>query len=648
MLSNLRTYFSFAFLLLILPVFSQPKKNADSIRKKIPALSTISEQADAWVSLGWWVSYDSLRTGLVYANRGLEMAQKNKLPDIESDAWNVIGTIYQDLGDYAKALDAHHKAITMRTQLKRDQLLGNSYLNISLVYKSLGDTMQSLKHQLEAADIFKKMENWRGYSNCCNAAAQTYFELDSIDRAMEYYSLAEVAAKNTSYTTSLADSKLGIAICLATKGDNQHAGIYADEAIAIMKSADNEYEYNEMLQSLAQFYLIEGKHELAAATTNEAIAGTYKLSLADARKNNFLQLARIYEAWNKPAEALLHYKRYQQLKDSLLNESKERAVREMEVAYNKEKQDNLLMQYQKQSQVQTAIVTGASIALLLLLLLLLMQYKTSRNRQRSNEALKLQKAIIEEKNKNITDSINYARKIQASLLPRADDFETTLRQGFVIFKPKDIVSGDFIWLTSKEEFAFLATADCTGHGVPGGMMSMLGSSFLSEIIIEKNISEPAVALNMLRDRVISVLRQSGSEGESKDGMDIVLYRLNKKTYELEYAAANNSFYTVSDGVLREHLPDKQPVGYHPEQSPFRQHAVQLKPGDMIYTFTDGYADQFGGPKGKKFKYKKLQQLLLECAELDVNQQDLKLEKEFDDWKGNLEQVDDVLLIGIRV
>ena len=161
------------FLLLPFSLLAQPKKNADSIRRLLPTLKTASEQADALVSLGWWVIYDSLRMGLNYANRGLELSQKNNLPDIESDAWNVIGTIYQDLGDYSKALDAHLKAIKMRTSLKRDALLRHSYLNISLVYKSLADTIQSLKYQMEAADIFKKLDNKKGYTiensaPCCS------------------------------------------------------------------------------------------------------------------------------------------------------------------------------------------------------------------------------------------------------------------------------------------------------------------------------------------------------------------------------------------------------------------------------------------------------------------------------------------------
>jgi len=258
-----------------------------------------------------------------------------------------------------------------------------------------------------------------------------------------------------------------------------------------------------------------------------------------------------------------------------------------------------------------------------------------------------QRKILEEKNQEITDSINYAKKIQDALIPSPEEFKAHFKEAFVVFKPKDIVSGDFYWATKKGNKIFYATADCTGHGVPGGFMTMLGISFLDEIINEKNISNPAEALNMLRDRIIATLKQTGTAGESKDGMDIALCCLDTDTHVLSYAAANNSVYLLRENKLEEYKPDKQPCGFHHQIKPFTPHTLQLNPGDCIYTFSDGYADQFGGEKGKKFKYKKLEELLI-SSNKDFGVQKKLLDKTFDDWKGNLEQVDDILLIGIRI
>jgi phosphoserine phosphatase RsbU/P len=260
-----------------------------------------------------------------------------------------------------------------------------------------------------------------------------------------------------------------------------------------------------------------------------------------------------------------------------------------------------------------------------------------------------QRQSLEEKNREITDSINYAKKIQSALIPSAEAFNAHFRDSFIVFKPKDIVSGDFYWITKKGAKIFYATADCTGHGVPGGFMTMLGISFLDEIVNERNVDEPAEILNQLRDRIVSTLKQSGSAGENKDGMDIALCCLDTETRMLRYAAANNSVYVLgaSDRRLRELKPDKQPVGFHHQPAPFTSNMLQLEEGDCVYTFSDGYADQFGGEKGKKFKYKNLEELLLR-SHTDFALQESLLNDTFEKWKGELEQVDDVLLIGIRV
>ena len=226
---------------------------------------------------------------------------------------------------------------------------------------------------------------------------------------------------------------------------------------------------------------------------------------------------------------------------------------------------------------------------------------------------------------------------------------------FILYKPKDIVSGDFYYATShkhagsKVEKFYLCTADCTGHGVPGAFMSMLNISYLNESIIEKGISKPNEILNHIREEIIASLNPEGSEEESKDGMDCILAAFDFTNNKLDYAAANNSFYIARDGGLISCVADKMPVGKSPkEKESFTLHTVDLKKGDVVYMLTDGLPDQFGGPKGKKFKYKQLEDILLGNCLKPMDDQKKSLNDAFDSWKGNLEQVDDVLLIGIRV
>lgn len=264
------------------------------------------------------------------------------------------------------------------------------------------------------------------------------------------------------------------------------------------------------------------------------------------------------------------------------------------------------------------------------------------------KAILEQKDIIEEKQKEILDSIAYAKRIQFSLLASESLLKTNLPDHFVLFKPKDVVSGDFYWATPTPEGFVFITADCTGHGVPGAFMSLLNISKLSQVINENKITRPDSILNNIRTEIIKALNAEGSE-ESKDGMDAVICKLDLANMKLQYAAANNPFYIIRNKELLTCKADKMPVGKgHDDSISFTFNEIALQKGDLIYTFTDGYADQFGGPKGKKFKYKQLEELLLSICKLSLKEQSAVLGETFEAWKGQLDQVDDVLIIGIKL
>lgn len=268
--------------------------------------------------------------------------------------------------------------------------------------------------------------------------------------------------------------------------------------------------------------------------------------------------------------------------------------------------------------------------------------------------IQTQKDTLEVKNRETTDSINYAKTIQDALLPKENEFTAHFRESFVLFKPKDIVSGDFYWVYEKNGIVFYATADCTGHGVPGGFMTMLGLSFLNDIIEGQKIHDPAEALNKMRDKIISALKQTGTLGENKDGMDITICRVDKIKKELVFSSANNDVYIVknraagNEKTFYKYKANRQPVGYYHLNKPFTSQTIPLEEGDCIYTFTDGYADQFGGPKGKKFRYKQFEELLLNNSHLGFQAQKISLNSEVDNWRGVLEQVDDILVIGVKI
>ncbi len=276
------------------------------------------------------------------------------------------------------------------------------------------------------------------------------------------------------------------------------------------------------------------------------------------------------------------------------------------------------------------------------------------------DEIEQQKIQIEEIHQEISQSIDYATRLQGAILPQAKLLEEYLSDYFVLFKPKDKVSGDFYWWAHIENHTIITVADCTGHGVPGAFMSMLGVSFLREIVQKEYITHTSVILRKLRKEVIKALNQKGESGEQKDGMDMAIISIEHETNTVQFSGANNPLYVITNRRLKkleslkefenfyEIRPDKMPIAIYEKMDKFTTHEIQLEKGDMLYMFSDGFADQFGGKKGKKFKYKPFKRLLSENRDKPMKEQKKILNKTFEDWKGNIEQVDDVVVLGVKI
>ncbi len=256
---------------------------------------------------------------------------------------------------------------------------------------------------------------------------------------------------------------------------------------------------------------------------------------------------------------------------------------------------------------------------------------------------------LERHKKEVTDSIEYAFLIQAALLPPNQQLERYLDEHFVLYLPRDIVSGDFYWLYPMDQWIYIAVADCTGHGVPGALMSILGISFLNEIMSKREFIKPNRILNLMREKVMKALHQTGARNESQDGMDIGLIALNRSTNELQYAGANNFLHYIRKGEIKQMKGDRMPIGISGiEEVSFSNHLITMHKGDIVYLFSDGFADQFGGKKGKKYKYRQFQSLLHSNSKRPMREQKELLLNEFLNWKGSYDQVDDILVMGLKI
>ena len=402
-----------------------------------------------------------------------------------------------------------------------------------------------------------------------------------------------------------------------------------------------------------------------------------------------------YKALNKPRKALEFAEVFMVTRDSLFNEEKTRAIEEMDTKYETEKkQQQIELQesqiiardatIHQQKTLRNALIVGLLLVLLTILVMIYAYVQKRRdNRKISeqnaqildaneeltvlNEAISDQNTQILEANEELTvlneaiskqkneivDSINYAQRIQSAMLPPDTYFKELLDEAFVLYRPRDIVSGDFFWIKQVNQYIILSAADCTGHGVPGAFMSMLGISFLNEIVQRREITQADQVLNELRSQIKHSLRQHGQPDEPRDGIDMALCVIDQKSRTMQYAGAFNSLYLIreTDGEagITEFKADRMPLGYYPgKDRPFTNHDIKLEIGDTFYLFSDGYIDQKGGPDDKKFMSKRFKNLLLEIHEEPMFEQKNILENTLETWMGDHSQIDDILVVGVRV
>ncbi len=305
--------------------------------------------------------------------------------------------------------------------------------------------------------------------------------------------------------------------------------------------------------------------------------------------------------------------------------------------------DDTFVCYKQAHRNMYFVVTGLIIIIAIGAIRLLLMNK------RTTKMLKEQNEIIEEKNKSITDSINYAKRLQNAILPSREIVTQILPEHFILYQPKDIVSGDFYWVSHHDTKFMIAAVDCTGHGVPGALLSIVGHNAINQTVNELGITQPAKVMESMNTLIKKILHQDKGS-DIRDGMDMALCTFDKQTNTLEYAGANNPLYIVSDNKLTIVKASKLTVGSQEEDvtAPPQNHSMQLKKGDCMYIFSDGFADQFGGKDNKKFKTSRMQELLLSINNKTMPEQQMILSNSFASWKGGNEQVDDILLIGVRV
>ncbi len=588
------------------------------------------------------------------------------------ELWNVynnFGSAYENMGNLPKALAYYLKSMDIGEKHLGVGATAGTAMNIGVIYGEQKMYKEALKYFRLSASVYSKVENSWGYGNDLNNIGQVYGFLEQYDSAKYYYAAA------IRVWDKMGD-KQGLAMTYHNLGNLYgFTKKFGDAEKYLQKSLDLSYEMNDQfgitinLATLSRLALDLGFKEKGLKYMNEAIVYAEKNQLLNVQKENYELLYKFYKKENNYKSAFDYLEKYFVVYDSINNQDNNKVLKEMQEKYESEKKqveidkqkydiaekDLKLLEQNKKAIIYISIIALA----LVIILFVLYQYKQKQKSntiilaqkkevEKQKELIEIQKEMVEEKNKEITDSINYAKRLQEAILPPEKYFKTHLPDSFIFYRPKDIVAGDFYWMEVSESSneIFFASADSTGHGVPGALVSVVCSNALNRSVKEFKITSPAKILDKVRELVIETFEKS--ENTVEDGMDISLCYLDKKSLVARWAGANNPLWIIRNKELIEFKGDKQPIGKYELSEPFTEQKIQLQKGDIIYMFTDGIADQFGGPKGKKFKYKQLAEIILANAHLPLIEQKQKLEIEIKNWQGNIEQVDDMSLIAVQI
>jgi serine phosphatase RsbU (regulator of sigma subunit) len=609
------------------------------------------------------------KLALEFYNKALNSSLQNKAYAKAVGDYVRIGTIYARQGIFASSLDAYLNALKINTTYaKNDEATAIIYVDIGNIYNGQHDTAKAMKYYKDALKLFEKMNEQDKVSILLGNIANIYMESGD-------YKNAEVYQVQANQRLAKIGDKEHLAISFINLGElytkmKQYPKALEDYSTALNmeeESVDREQEAYT-LSGLSTLYSLMGDNKRAIDCGLKGYEIAKSTDLIREVKDLGKILSDLYEKTNQPDKALYYYKQYISARDTMDNKeiSKKMIRSELNFEYEQkqevqkleqEKKDALNTEKAHHERVVRNVYLGGLVIVLLLTILVFRNFMRVRNANKiiteQKTEVEQQKSIVEQKNRDITDSINYAKRIQQAMLPTIQVWNNFFKESFIYYKPKDIVSGDFYWCMPVGNDIIVVVADCTGHGVPGAFMSMLGISSLNKIVGEQGVKQPDKILNILRDEIIKSLNPEGKMEEVKDGMDMTLCYISRSNGTLEYAAANNPLWIIRKGEQGYNAieldADKMPVGkYVEEGKTFTSHKVEIKKGDRVYLFTDGFADQFGGDKGKKFKYRHLQDMLLSCQDKNMKDQKTLLEKAMNEWKGSLEQVDDILVAGIEI
>jgi serine phosphatase RsbU (regulator of sigma subunit) len=642
-------------------------------------------------------SSGELDSALVYDKRAVPVMIEIRNKKGESSCYSNIGVTLMFQGNFKAALDYMFKGVTMKEQIGDKKGMASGYNNIGTIYMDEANYPEALRYQLKALKIREELKDKVGIGMAYNNIGNIVLAQGKSEEALLYYHKSLKIDEELNDLSGIGVANANMGNIYLDQKNYREARICFFKSLRAREQIDDKRGLGETFNNIGRAYFLEHKTEEALiyhlksfklyvrvgdkkgiAEACDGIANCYtekkdyenalhycKQMLDLAKEINYRQgireayrsFSNLYKKEKQFEKALQYTDLYNTIKDSLLNTENFKQVSELNTRYETDKKEKEILLLTKDQELNAKIIRqqhlvrwGLISGVVLLFISIFSIYRRYRFKQKANDQLEKQNREIQQKNLLITDSIDYAKTIQEAVLPTAAKIQLLFPQSFILNKPKAIVSGDFYWVNKINNHLICAVADCTGHGVPGAFMSLLGYNMLENVVKKNALPEPALILDNLNSQILKSLSKNDEE-IIKHGMDISLISIDVTNNQLHYAGAHNSIYIIRDKELIELKADRKGIGFTSKEysNGFTSQSFQLKKGDVIYLHTDGFPDQIGGPNRKKFYYQPFKDLLINISDRELQLQREMLDAAHIRWMGDkMDQTDDLLIIGIRI
>lgn len=644
---------------------SQSKENI--YLKKIQQTTSDTSKINLYISLIDELYEIETKKAIRYAYEAEELATKTHFKEYvlhdKLCGLHILIADYKKATDYALMVSKESQKLSGNLRYDYE---GKSFEKLAAINNTNGSYDLAIEYQMQAIDAYKKIKGDNYYIISYINLANYFINQDKFESALYYYRFVEENLEKENFTEYYPYIYNGMAVCFdAQKKPEKAIEYYEKSKQAVLKyTPDDISSLATAYNNIGNIQNDIGQYSSAVFNLSEALELFKKIDEKSSIADVYFNLSLAYRKLEMYEESNNYMMDYVNLNDSIMDEDNRQTIHDLSIKYESEKKEQQNKILAKDNEKKQLSIYFSLAGLILVFLILLIIFRNNRIKARINRKLEEQNHLIEEqkavvveqhllleeKNTEITDSIKYAKRIQGAILPPEQKWNSILPKSFILNKPKDILSGDFYWIAENDSHIFVAAADCTGHGVPGALISIVNFNLLNKAVLERGLEQPSEILDAVNGWLTESLNQGADESTIKDGMDIALISIHKSSGKILYSGANNPLYVFQGDELTEYKSDKFPVGAFLNESlqRFTTKEIAAASGDHLYLFSDGFADQFGGPDGKKYKYKQFKDSLQEASKLQVDRQKDFLNKAHADWCGSLEQTDDVLVIGIKL